>query len=70
MDNNMTWDLEALYKDIESWEQDFAKITELAETFASYKGRLSESPAVLKEAIKASDAFDRLAEKVYSYAHL
>ena len=70
MDNNMTWDLEVLYKDIESWEQDFAKISELAENFASYKGRLSESPAVLKQAIEASDTFDRLAEKVYCYAHL
>ena len=70
MNNNVTWDLEVLYKDVESWEKDFARITELAENFASFKGRLSESPAVLKQAIEASDAFERLAEKVYCYAHL
>lgn len=70
MSNNMTWDLEVLYKDVESWEKDFSRITDLAENFASYKGRLSESPAVLREAIEASDAFERLAEKVYCYAHL
>ena len=69
-DNNMTWDLEVLYKDTDSWEKDFLRITELAEVFASYKGRLSESPAVLRQAIEASDAFERLAEKVYCYAHL
>ena len=47
MNNNVTWDLDVLYKDVESWEKDFARITELAENFASFKGRLSESPAVL-----------------------
>ena len=64
------WDLTALYPDIDSWEKDFAKIEGLAQKFYSYKGRLGESPAVCAEAIAASDDFDRLAEKVYTYAHL
>ena len=64
------WDLTALYSDIELWEKDFAALQEKAEKFAAFKGRLAESPAVLKSAIEASDEFDRLAEKVYSYAHL
>lgn len=68
--SEMTWDLEALYPDAEAWERDFARIPELAEKYASFRGRLHESPAVLKEAIEAGDAFDRLSEKVYSYAHL
>ncbi len=68
--NEMTWDLEALYPDIAAWEKDFAALEAKAEKFAAYKGRLAESPAVLKSAIEASDDFDRLAEKVYSYAHL
>lgn len=64
------WDLTALYSDIGLWEKDFAALQEKAEKFAAFKGRLAESPAVLKSAIEASDEFDRLAEKVYSYAHL
>ena len=68
--DKMSWDLEALYSDIKAWESDFAQLKSKAEKFAAYKGRLAESPAVLKAAIEASDEFDRLAEKVYSYAHL
>ena len=66
----MTWDLEALYPDAEAWERDFERIPDLAGKFASFRGRLGESPAVLRQAIEASDALDRLSEKVYSYAHL
>ncbi len=65
-----TWDLAALYSDAGVWEKDFSLLQEKAEKFATFKGRLAESPAVLKAAIEASDEFDRLAEKVYSYAHL
>ena len=68
--DNMHWDLEALYTDTAAWEKDFALLKEKAENFAAYKGRLAEAPAVLKAAIEASDEFDRLAEKVYSFAHL
>ena len=64
------WDLEALYPDVAAWEADFGKLKGKAEAFAAFKGRLAESPAVLKAAIEASDDFDRLAEKVYSYAHM
>ncbi len=65
-----TWDLSPLYADNDAWEKDFFRIRPLAEKFASYRGRLAESPAVLAEAIAAQDDFSRLAEKCYSYAHL
>ena len=68
--SEVTWDLEALYADTAAWEADFAQLRSKAEAFAAFKGKLSESPAVLKAAIEASDDFDRLAEKVYCYAHL
>ena len=68
--SEVTWDLEALYADTAAWEADFAQLRSKAETFAAFKGRLAESPAVLKSAIEASDDYDRLAEKVYCYAHL
>ena len=66
----MNWDLEALYPSTKLWDEDFAKLEAAARNFAGYKGRLAESPAVFREAIEASDAFDRLSEKLYTYAHL
>lgn len=70
LNEKMTWDLSAMYKDLTAWEADFNKIRPAAEKFLSYKGRLAESPAVLREAIEVSDEFDRLASKVYVYCHL
>ena len=66
----ITWDLESLYSSVELWNEDFAKLESLAQKFASYKGKLADSPAVFREAIEASDAFERLSEKLYTYAHL
>jgi oligoendopeptidase F len=65
-----TWDLAALYPSLEAWERDAAQIRPLTEKFAAYRGRLAESPAVMREAIEAQDAASRLTEKVYTYAHL
>ena len=66
----ITWDLESLYSSTKLWDEDFAKLEALAQEFAAYKGRLAESPAIFKAAIEASDTFDRLSEKLYTYAHL
>lgn len=66
----MTWDLNAIYPDVEAWEKDFAALEDTAKNFYAFKGRLSESPAVLKAAIEAGDALERLSEKLYTYAHL
>lgn len=68
--NEPVWDLNPLYPDIATWERDFEKIRPLAEAFLSYRGRLAESPAVLRDAIAALDEFERLGEKVYTFAHL
>ncbi len=69
-ENLVTWDLSVLYPDTESWEKEFAALEAAADRFYSFKGRLAESPELLKAAIEASDEFDRLAEKLYTYAHL
>lgn len=66
----ITWDLSVLYADAEAWEKDFARLEDKAKAFYAYKGRLAESPAVLKAAIEASDELDRFGEKLYTYAHL
>ena len=64
------WDLEALYPSPAAWERDFAAIEPLMKEFAAWKGKLAASPANFRAAIEAQDRVDRLAEKVYSYAHL
>ncbi|MDD5727311.1 MAG: oligoendopeptidase F [Victivallales bacterium] len=66
----MTWDLGAIYAEAADWEKDFAAISVLLDKFMAFKGRLSESPACLRDAVEADDAMERLAEKVYVYAHL
>ena len=64
------WDLEAIYKTPELWEEDFQKIRPAAELFASFKGKLGDSAATLKDAVNAFLDFNRLVEKIYIYAHL
>ena len=68
--NEICWDLESLYATPALWDEDFAKLDEAARNFAGYRGRLAESPEVFRKAIEASDEFDRLSEKLYTYAHL
>ena len=68
--SEITWDLESLYSSVELWNEDFAKLEDAAKKFAAFKGKLADSPAVFRAAIEASDAFDRLSEKLYTYAHL
>ncbi|MFA7232288.1 MAG: oligoendopeptidase F, partial [Victivallaceae bacterium] len=66
----MTWDLQSIYKTPADWEKDFANIEPLMDKFMEYKGRLAESPAALLGAIQTMDNMERLAEKVYVYSHL
>lgn len=68
--HEICWDLESLYATPALWDEDFAKLDGAARNFAGYRGRLAESPELFRQAIEASDEFDRLAEKLYTYAHL
>ena len=66
----LTWDMAALYRDLKDWEADYDRIGGLCEAVRAFRGRMGESPAVLAAAFKASDALERLLEKIYTYAHL
>ncbi len=66
----MTWNLEVMYDSPETWEKDFAAISPLVNKFMTFKGKLSDSAKTLREAIETEDEMERLAEKVYVYAHL
>jgi len=67
---DMTWDLKAIYSTPEDWEKDFASIPALVDKFMTFKGKLADSAESLRKAIETEDAMERLAEKVYVYAHL
>ena len=65
-----TWDLSTLYADDASWESDFTKLEALIPTFATFRGRLGESATTLAEALNFDNDFDKVAEKLGTYAFL
>lgn len=46
-----TWDLSDIFESNEAWEKAFTKVNEIIPDIEKYKGRLSESPGTLKEAL-------------------
>lgn len=62
------WDLSLYYDSWDEWEQDFARTENLFTALASYRGRLSEGPEVLKELMVLSDEGGMLLWKVFGYA--
>ncbi len=65
-----TWDLSSLYADEAAWELDFKVLTDRVPKLASYRGRLGESAELLAEVLTTDSEFDRLAERVSTYAFL
>jgi len=65
-----TWDLSSLYTDNAAWELDFKILADRVPTLESYRGRLGESAALLAEALDFDSEFDRLAERLGTYAFL
>jgi oligoendopeptidase F len=65
-----TWDLTLMYANNEAWEAELAEASQFPQSIPSWSGRLSESPAVLKEALDARFGAERVIVKLYVYAHL
>ena len=65
-----TWDLSSLYTDNAAWELDFKILADRVLKLESYRGRLGESAALLAEALDFDSEFDRLAERLGTYAFL
>ena len=66
----LTWDLSLMYADDDAWQKDFAALDPLLAAFTVFRGRLAESPALLRQALEALDALERKLDKVYTFAHL
>ncbi len=65
-----TWDLSSLCPDDETWEKEFQKFSKRIAGYDQYRGRLSESPAVLAECLAFDCELDRLGERLGTYAFL
>ena len=65
-----SWDLSSLYADNESWEVDFKRLDSLIPDFENYRGKLGESAETLAAALSFDSEFDRIAERLGTYAFL
>jgi len=65
-----SWDLASLYSSDEAWETAFGKWERQIGKYASFRGRLSDSPAALAKCLKFDSQFDRVGERLGTYAFL
>jgi len=65
-----TWDLGSLYADDAAWETAFAKWEKQTRGYAKFQGTLGQSAAQLAACLKFDIKFDRLAERLGTYAFL
>ena len=70
IDRKYTWNAESVYPSIAAWEKEAAKVVEDIAGVRQYRGRLSESAAVLLEALNASEELIRRAYQLYMYASI
>lgn len=64
------WDLSPLYESDEAWEKDLPCIDECVKELVAYEGKLTKSPAVLKEFYEKNNAFERKLSNIYEYTML
>ncbi|MCA9229836.1 MAG: oligoendopeptidase F [Planctomycetales bacterium] len=65
-----TWDLSSLYHDDDAWETAFTKWEKQVKRYETFRGTLGNSAAQLAECLKFDIKFDRLAERLGTYAFL
>ena len=65
-----TWDLSVLYATPEDWAKDFARLQAGYGEIEKFKGRLSESAAVLRDCLECDKALNIRIERLYHYASL
>ena len=64
------WDLSSLYLQESDWEMDLTLLPDLAKEILSYKGKLSESPETLRNALDTYCRLQMIFETTGSYAFL
>ena len=64
------WDITTLFASDEAWEEALKAIPAKAAKVAAYQGKLTQSPAGLREFLDAEEALDREIENIDCYASL
>ncbi len=65
-----TWDLSKLFASDQDWETGFQEWESRIDGYASFRGRLGESPEILAECLAFDSQLDRLGERLGNYAYL
>lgn len=62
------WNIEDMYPDESLWDKDVKECVERAEKFVQFQGKLTQSPAVLLDALRERDAIWQKIEHAFVYA--
>lgn len=65
-----TWDLRGLCESDEQWQVGIEELKSKIEGFSEFKGKLSDGPESLLKCLQFDSEFDRLAERLGTYAFL
>ncbi|MDF2505807.1 MAG: oligoendopeptidase [Clostridium sp.] len=68
IDEKYKWKIEKVYKDVDTWEDDFRRVKEFAPKIASLAGKLGKGETLL-EFYKLDEEASRILEKLFIYAH-
>ena len=65
-----SWDLASLYPNDEAWETAFGTWERQIDKYAKFRGTLGDSPSALAKCLKFDSQFDRVGERLGTYAFL
>lgn len=64
------WNIEYLFKNDDLWEKELESLQKDVLNIVQFKGRLEESPIIIKEMIEKMITLDRRIDNLYTYAHM
>ena len=70
IDLKYKWDLSTMYTNDELWEDDYEKVSKLADEFTKYQGNVTVSSDMLLSALRDIDSIDLLLGKMICYAKM
>ena len=68
IDRKYTWNAESVFRSVQAWEKEAAKVVADIAKAKQYQGRLAESAAILLEALNVAEQLLLRAYKLYMYA--